>query len=109
LTLDRVLLARELQGVEHAEPAPDVLLSVDGCPECLAWAAATRKLGLRVEVDPLSLSPEELWRAATERNIPRIVWHLGPGWLLVRDRFGEEKVQVEDTEEVVRWRRMTGG
>jgi ATP phosphoribosyltransferase regulatory subunit len=108
LTLDRVLVARELQGVEHPEPTPDVLLSVDGCPECLEWAAATRKLGLRVEVDPLSLPPEELWRAAVERCIPRAVRSASPGWLLVRDPSGEQRVRVEDMEEVARWRRTAG-
>jgi len=108
LTLDRVLVARELQGVEHPEPTPDVLLSVDGCPECLGWAAAARKSGLRVEVDPLSLLPEELWRVAVERHIPRVVRHSAPGWLLVRDRSGEQRVKVGNMEEVARWRRTAG-
>ena len=103
LTLDRVLLAREMQGVAHLEPTPDVLLAVNGCPECLRWATAVRELGLRVEVDPLSLPLEELWRTASERQIPRAIRHGGPGWLLVRDRSGEQVLRVDDMEEVVRW------
>jgi len=107
LTLDRVLLAREIQGVEHRAPVPDVLLSVDGCSECLKWAAACRAIGLRVEVDPLSLQPEQLWRSAVERNIPRVVRHAAPGWLSVRDESGERTVHVQDTEEVARWRQKS--
>jgi ATP phosphoribosyltransferase regulatory subunit len=103
LTLDSVLLARELQGVEYHEPVPDVLLSVNGCPECLRWAAVVRTLGLRVEVDPLSQPAEELWRIAGQRRIPRVVRHSGPGWLSVRDSLGERTLQIEDMEEVARW------
>jgi ATP phosphoribosyltransferase regulatory subunit len=103
LTLDSVLLARELQGVKFSEPAPDVLLSVDGCPECLRWAAVVRGRGLRVEVDPLSLPAEELWRRASERRIPRVVRRTAPGWLWVRDQLGERALRVEDMEEVARW------
>lgn len=105
LTLDRVLLAREIQGVEYPEPVPDVLLSVGGCPECLKWATESRALGLRVEVDPLSLQSEQLWRSAVERNIPRVVRHAAPGWLMVRDKSGERTVPILDTETVARWRR----
>jgi ATP phosphoribosyltransferase regulatory subunit len=103
LTLDSVLLARELQGVGYPEPAPDVLLSVNGCAECLRWAAVARTFGLRVEVDPLSLPVDELWRAAVERRIPRVVRPAGPGWLSVRGALGERTLRVDDTEEVARW------
>jgi ATP phosphoribosyltransferase regulatory subunit len=106
LTLDRVLLARELQGVEHPEPAPDVLLSAKGCPECLQWAGAARRLGLRVEVDPLGLRPDELWKAALERKIPRVAWHADTGGLLVRDRLGQAMLDSDSWEEIARWRRM---
>ena len=81
LTLDRVLVARELQGVAAINPASDVLLSARGCTECLAWAAEARRRGLHVEVDPLELEPEALWRAALERRIPRVVIHQDPGVL----------------------------
>ena len=42
LTLDQVLVARELQGVRPPEPVPHVLLSVTGHPEALAWAGQAR-------------------------------------------------------------------
>jgi ATP phosphoribosyltransferase regulatory subunit len=109
LTLDRVLLARELQGVEHQEQVPDLLLSAVGCPECLEWASSARRLGLRVEVDPLGLTPDELWSVAVERKIPRVAWHAVSGSLLVRDRFGQGLLDVEDWEEIERWRQMAGG
>jgi ATP phosphoribosyltransferase regulatory subunit len=109
MTLDRVLLAREVQGVEHPEPAPDLLLSANGCPECLEWAGSVRRLGLRVEVDPLGLTPDELWRAALERKIPRVVWHADAMTLLVRDRLGQSLLHAEDWEEIARWRLTVHG
>jgi ATP phosphoribosyltransferase regulatory subunit len=104
LTLDRVLLARELQGVEQPEPGSDVLLSAEGCPKCLEWAAAARRLGLRVEVDPLGLTPDQLWKAALERSIPRVAWHADTGGLLVRDRTRQGLLDTENREEIARWR-----
>jgi ATP phosphoribosyltransferase regulatory subunit len=103
LTLDRVILARELQGVEHPEPAPDVLLSADGCWQCLEWARSARRIGLRIEVDPLGLTPDELWGVALERKIPRLVWRVDAGRLLVRDRLGQRPLEAADLEEVARW------
>ena len=79
LTLDRILLARELQGVAPQMPVSDVLLSARGCIECLSWAAEARRRGLNVEVDPLELEPEALWQAALERRIPRTVDPSGCG------------------------------
>jgi len=75
LTLDRVLLARESQGVVRDEPVADVLLGAQGCPICLAWAAEARARGLQVEVDPLERDAEQLWLAAQARRIPRVVFH----------------------------------
>jgi ATP phosphoribosyltransferase regulatory subunit len=109
LTLDRVLLARELQGVEPPEPAADLLLSAEGCPECLRWAGSARRLGLRVEVDPLGLTPDELWETALERNIPRVAWRADTGGLLVRDRLGQGLLDAENWEVIARWRRTTRG
>jgi ATP phosphoribosyltransferase regulatory subunit len=103
LTLDRVLLARELQGVPPVNPASDVLLSAMGCPECLAWAAQARARGLNVEVDPLELEPEALWQAAQERGIPRIAFHAGRAGLIVRDASGQRTVAADDWEEVAQW------
>jgi ATP phosphoribosyltransferase regulatory subunit len=103
LTLDRVLLARELQGVPPVNPASDVLLSARGCPECLAWAAQARARGLNVEVDPLELEPEALWQAAQERHIPRVAFHADRARLVVRDASGERLVAADDWEEVARW------
>ncbi len=40
LTLERVLLARELQGVSHAEPRPDVLLAANDCADLFALGDA---------------------------------------------------------------------
>ena len=70
LTLDRILLAREMQGVASQMPVSDVLLSARGCIECLSWAAEARRRGLNVEVDPLELEPEALWQAAARTAHP---------------------------------------
>jgi ATP phosphoribosyltransferase regulatory subunit len=107
LTLDRVILARELQGVQNPESAPDLLLSAEGCPECLEWAGSARRLGLQVEVDPSSLTPDELWRVALERRIPRVVWRTETGALEVRDRLGQRALAADEWEEVSRWSSTT--
>ncbi|PKO21703.1 MAG: ATP phosphoribosyltransferase regulatory subunit [Chloroflexi bacterium HGW-Chloroflexi-1] len=103
LTLDRVLLARELQGVVQAEPVAAVLLSAAGCPACLSWAAAARARGLQVEVDPLGLAPDDLWRSARARGIPRVVIHDNAHTLIVRDATGQRALAADDWEEVTRW------
>jgi ATP phosphoribosyltransferase regulatory subunit len=104
LTLDRVLLAREMQGAAYTEPVPDVLFSSGGHSESLAWAGQARKHGLLVEVDPLGLPAEELWRSAQARGIARIARYRDPRTLLVRDRAGQRQVAVDDWEEVATWR-----
>ena len=104
LTLDRVLLARELQGLTLPEPTVDVLLSAHGCPDCLVWATAARQRGLRVEVDALRLAPDALWASAQARGITRTARHNGgPGMLIVRDAAGERTLSAADWEEVARW------
>ena len=103
LTLDRILLARELQGVASQMPVSDVLLSARGCIECLSWAAEARRRGLNVEVDPLELEAEALWQAAAERRIPRTVIHEDMGTLIVRDAAGQRRIAADDWEEVARW------
>ncbi len=104
LTVDRVLLARELQGFAPAEPTADMLLSAHGCPACLAWAAEARGHGLRVEVDPLGLAPDALWASAQARGIPHTARHNGgPAMLIVRDAAGERTIPAENWEEVTRW------
>jgi ATP phosphoribosyltransferase regulatory subunit len=104
LTLDRVLLAREMQGAAYTEPVPDVLFSSGGHSESLAWAGQARKHGLLVEVDPLGLPAEDLWRSAQARGIARIARYRDPRTLLVRDRAGQRQVAVDDWEEVATWR-----
>jgi ATP phosphoribosyltransferase regulatory subunit len=74
LTLDQVLVAREMQGIVQPEPAADILVSVAARPESLAWVGEARARGLQVEVDPLGLEPEALWAAARGRGIPRVAW-----------------------------------
>lgn len=103
LTLDRVLLARELQGVTQGEPVVDVLLSLHGCVSCLTWAAEARACGLRVEVDPLALSPDELWRSAQARGIPRTLHYAGDDRWWVHDADGERLLSAVDMQEVTRW------
>lgn len=103
LTLDRLLAARELQGITAAEPRSDVLLSARGCPDCLAWAAQARARGLRVEVDPLGLEPEQLWQSAQARGIPRLVLHHTSHTLIVRDSEGQRLLASDDWQEVARW------
>jgi len=105
LTLDQVLVARELQGVRQPEPVPDVLLSVTGHPEGLAWASQARARGLRVEVDLAGLKPEDLWRSAQTRGIRRAVWPDGADRLLVREPEGERQAASDAWEEFATWLR----
>ncbi len=103
LILDRVLLARELQGVSFAEPQVDVLLAAPSCAACLQWAGQARALGLKVEVDPLGLTAEALWQAAQARGIPRVVRHAGADGFMVQDAAGFHALGAGDREEVSRW------
>lgn len=103
LTLDRVVVARELQGVAAGEPVADVLLSARGCPECLAWAGAARAHGLSVEVDPLELTPDDLWRSAQARGIRRAVYPGPAGALIVCDAEGARPLAPGAWEEVRQW------
>jgi ATP phosphoribosyltransferase regulatory subunit len=104
LTLDRVLLARELQGISEGEPRPDILLAAQECAHCLAWAAVARSRGLKVEVDLLGLQPDALWQAAQARRIARTVRHADAALITVRDMGGERTIAADDWEEVARWR-----
>jgi ATP phosphoribosyltransferase regulatory subunit len=106
LTLERALLARELQGVVEAEPRPDLLLAAQGCPLCLSWAAAARQRGLKVEVDPLGLPADKLWQAAQARGIPRAACHADAAMLTVCDATGAHTVPADDWEEVAQWRSL---
>lgn len=105
LTLDRVLLARELQGIASDEPVSDFLLSSEGCPGCLIWAREARARGLKVEMDPLGLAPDALWQAARSRRIPRAVVYREPHTLIVYDADGVHRLAANDWEEVARWRK----
>lgn len=104
LTLDSVLLARELQGVRKGQPASDLLLSVGDDLSCLAWANEARARGLRVEIDLAGLDGDALWQHAQERRIPRTAVRAEAGRLLVRDASGLRAVADDDWEEVARWR-----
>ncbi len=126
LTLDQVLVAREMQGIVQPEPAAHILVSVAGRPECLAWVAEARARGLKIEVDPLGLEPEALWTAARGRGIPRAAWpdegignrEQGTGSIpysllptpcveawVVRDANGQRALAAGDWEEIARWLR----
>jgi ATP phosphoribosyltransferase regulatory subunit len=107
LTLDQVLVAREIQGVRQPEPAADVLLSIKSRPDRLTWAAEARIRGLQVEVDPLDQVPEQLWADAQRRGIGRVAWPDSDNvesWM-VRDAEGQRPVRCDDWEEVARWLR----
>jgi ATP phosphoribosyltransferase regulatory subunit len=99
LSLDRVLAARELQGVRPPETVPDLLFSAAGERQGLVWAMAARQRGLRVEVDLAGLGSEELWRSAQSRGIRRVAWPDGPDQLVVRAADGERRVAGAAWEE----------
>jgi len=103
LTLDRVLLARELQGIVHEEPRCDLLLSARDCPACLGWAAQARARGLKVELDPSNLAPDALWQAAQARGIPRAAHHTDPQTLTLRDAAGVHILAADDWQEATSW------
>ena len=111
LTLDRVLLARELQGHRHEAPTADVLLSAhvgtegaDACADCLAWASAAREVGIAVTLDLGKAEPDALWRQAQATGAPRILLHRN-GSLIARDAHGERRFDAGDWAEVERWLR----
>jgi ATP phosphoribosyltransferase regulatory subunit len=104
LTLDRILLARELQGFKHEAPVAHVLLSANGCTNCLAWASAARELGLTVVLDLEHAEPEALWEQAQATGTPRIILHRD-GKLLARDEHGEHGFGADEWAEVEGWLR----
>jgi ATP phosphoribosyltransferase regulatory subunit len=104
LTLDRILLARELQGFKHEAPPAHVLLSANGCANCLAWASAARELGLTVVLDLGKAEPDELWAQARATGTPRTIMHRN-GNLLARDAHGERVFAAGDWGEVEAWLR----
>lgn len=108
LTLDRVLLARELQGYRHEAPAPDVLLSAnvgsDACAECLRWASAAREVGIAVTLDLSHADPDALWRQAQEAGAAKALLHTDDG-LIGRDAAGERRFAAGEWAEVERWLR----
>lgn len=104
LTLDRILLACELQGLKWPAPAADILLAAGDCADCLAWAQAARSRGVRVEVALTAVDATGLWAQAQERGISRAVIHRAAD-LLVRDAAGERAIRSDDWEEVLRWLR----
>jgi ATP phosphoribosyltransferase regulatory subunit len=104
LTLDRVLLARELQGYRHDEPAPDVLLSANGCSECLRWASAAREVGIAVTLDLGKAEPHALWRQAQATGARKALLHRG-GELIALDATGERRFAAGEWGEVERWLR----
>ncbi len=104
LTLDRVLVARERQGVKGSDPVADAIVSTEGKPARLAWILEARTRGLRVEVDPQARDLDALWVAAQGRRIARAVIQRDQDWLAVRDAAGQRLVAVDDWEEVARWR-----
>jgi ATP phosphoribosyltransferase regulatory subunit len=103
LTLDRVLLARELQGIGCPEPAVDVLVSAGDCATCLRWANSARGRGLRVQLDLAGLAPDDLWAQAQSRGIGRVVMHGEGNLLTVRDASGERQMAADDWEKVALW------
>ena len=68
----------------------------------MAWAAQARRVGVRVEVDPLGLDPEALWQAAQAPRHPAC--RLGPdgaaGSTGPRCRQGRAAMAGDDWEEV---------
>jgi ATP phosphoribosyltransferase regulatory subunit len=104
LTLDRILLARELQGFKHEPPSAHVLLSADGCADCLAWASAAREVGISVTLDLGETEPDALWQQAQATGAPRIILHRD-GALLARDEHGERRFAAGDWAEVEAWLR----
>lgn len=80
----------------------------ENCQACLGWAAVARGRGLKVEVDPLGLSPEALWQAAKARGIPRAAYFAGTegqATITVREADGADwhDVAADDWEEMDRW------
>ena len=108
LTLDQVLVARELQGVRPPEPVPHVLLSVTGQPGVPGLGrpgARTRAAG---GGGPAGLEPEALWGAAQARGIGASAWPDGAARLLVRDAGRRTRQVASDAwEEVATWLPLT--
>jgi ATP phosphoribosyltransferase regulatory subunit len=104
LTLDRILLARELQGFKHEAPCAHVLLSANGCSDCLGWARAAREVGISVMLDLGQAEPDALWQQAQDTGTPRIILHRH-GSLLARAEHGERRYAAGDWAEVEAWLR----
>lgn len=104
LTLDRVLLARELQGYRRDEPTPDVLLSANGCGECLRWASAAREVGIVVTLDLGKAEPDALWQQAQATGARKALLHRD-GALIALDATGERRFAADAWGEVELWLR----
>jgi ATP phosphoribosyltransferase regulatory subunit len=102
LTLDRVLLAREMQGVSHPEPAPHAILCRPAGASGFEWASRARARGLAIEIDPQGLTCEEIWRVAQARGVPRVLRVEGAA-LSVRDAGGQRQMVADDWEEMATW------
>jgi ATP phosphoribosyltransferase regulatory subunit len=104
LTLDRLVLARAMQGVTHPDPAAHILLAGEPADSSLPWAMAARARGVSVEMDLLGLAPELLWAAARARGVHRSACWVDAKHLDVWEPSGRRLIRADDWTEVAQWR-----
>jgi ATP phosphoribosyltransferase regulatory subunit len=100
LWLDRLLLARQRQGHQVVTSGPDLLLGTGG-PPAIGLAMALRAQGIRVELDVLERSPDELLDYARRRGIRVVAVCLNEEEVKLVDESGTRVMTVEDLPGVV--------
>ncbi len=104
LILDRLALAREIQGVAASAQSADVLVASALPRAALRWAIEARRRGLLVELDALDLTPDQLWSAAQARHVKRVLTFREAGNLEMRDAAGVHPLEANHWEEIETWR-----
>jgi ATP phosphoribosyltransferase regulatory subunit len=114
LGIERALLVQMRQGGPAPSIAADALFGLCEQPACLSLVQNLRRIGCRIEVDPLNSDPQALMRQAQQRGIMRSLYPTIDGWLLT-DEQGEraltsaELLQIAQTwispQETDQWNR----
>lgn len=103
LWLDRLLLARQRQGGQPPVLAPDLILSADACADCLRAVQVLRGRGLRVELEVLGRSAEQMRQLAQQRGAGAVALCAGNGQVHLWDASGHRLVSAH-TLAVEGWR-----
>ena len=95
LWLDRLLLARQRQGHRAVLSGPDLLLGSAGGHWAIDLATALRARGIRVELDVLNRSPDELLDYARQRVVRLVAVCLNAEQVQLVDESGTQLISTD--------------